>query len=292
MFKERAHHSATGERGTNEGEEENHSLSLQTGTDYKDDMINPTERFSSRVENYVKYRPGYPQEIVALLKEECGLTASSVVADIGSGTGILSGMFLKNGNTVYAVEPNREMREAGERLLQAYPNFKSIEGAAESTTLEDKSVDFVTAGQAFHWFDRERARREFLRILRPGGWTAFVWNERRTDTTPFLITYEKMLIEYGTDYEAVNHTNIDESVISAFFAPSNFRLKIFKTRQLFDFESLKGRLLSSSYTPEEGQPAYRPMLEELERIFQHYAVNREVAFEYDTKIYYGQLDRK
>jgi SAM-dependent methyltransferase len=258
-------------------------------TGYKVRMRKPTERFSSRVENYIKYRPGYPPEIIDLLAEECGLTPSSVVADVGSGTGILSAMFLKNGNRVYAVEPNREMRAAAERLLGLYTDFKSLEGSAESTTLGEGCVDFVTAGQAFHWFDRAAARREFQRILKDGGWTVLVWNERRTDTTPFLVAYEKMLLAYGTDYERVNHTNISDVVINEFFAPNDFRLKVFKTRQAFDFESLKGRLLSSSYTPEEGDSNYRPMLEELERIFQAHQRSGEVAFEYDTKIYYGQL---
>jgi ubiquinone/menaquinone biosynthesis C-methylase UbiE len=252
-------------------------------------MRKPTERFSSRVENYVKYRPGYPQGIIDLLRAECDFKPSSVVADIGSGTGILSEMFLKEGNTVYAVEPNREMREAGERGLHAYENFRSTEGSAESTTLLDESVDFITAGQAFHWFERESARREFVRILKPAGWTVLVWNERRTDTTPFLIAYEKMLLDYGTDYSTVNHTNIDESIIEEFFRPASFRLKIFKNRQAFDFEGLKGRVLSSSYTPEEGHPNYRPMLEELERIFRENAEKGEVSFDYETKLYYGQL---
>jgi SAM-dependent methyltransferase len=265
-------------------------LSLSPRWDYKGFMRNSTERFSTRVENYVRYRPDYPQAMIELLRDECGLRASSVIADVGSGTGILSEMFLKNGNTVYAIEPNREMREAGERLLHSYPHFKSIEGAAEATTLAGGSVDFVTAGQAFHWFDRTKARMEFLRILSPHGWTAFLWNERKTDSTAFLVAYEQMLVEYGTDYETVNHTNIDDRVIAAFFAPGDFRLRIFPTRQVFDFESLKGRLLSSSYTPEEGHPNYRPMLDELERIFQEHAVNKSVAFEYDTKIYYGQLE--
>jgi SAM-dependent methyltransferase len=253
-------------------------------------MRNSTERFSTRVENYVKYRPGYPRQVIELLEAECGLAQSSIIADVGSGTGILSEMFLKNGNTVYGIEPNREMREAGERLLKAYTKFKSIEGTAEATGLNNASVDFIAAGQAFHWFDRERARREFRRILKPGGWVAFLWNERRTDTTPFLVDYEQMLIHYGTDYDVVNHTNVDDGVIRSFFAPSDYRLKIFDTRQAFDFESLKGRLLSSSYTPEEGHHNYIPMLEELERIFQRHAAQGEVAFEYDTKIYYGRIE--
>src|SRR5438876_6048912 len=139
-------------------------------------MPDPTQRFSNRVENYVRYRPGYPKEVLTLLKAECGLKADSIIADIGSGTGILAELFLASGNRVFGVEPNREMREAGERLLQAYPRFTSIAGTAEATTLPNQSVDFITAGQAFHWFDRAQCLREFERILRPGGWVVLVWN--------------------------------------------------------------------------------------------------------------------
>lgn len=256
-------------------------------------MKKATERFSSRVENYIKYRPGYPQGVVNLLEEECGLTQQSVIADIGSGPGNLSKLFLENGNAVYCVEPNREMREAGERLLGSYQNFKSITGTAEATTLADGSIDFVTAGQAFHWFDRKLARAEFMRILKPGGWTVIIWNDRWTQERalahPFLLDYDRLLVQYGTDYETVNHTNVDDSAIAEFFAPQNFHLKILENRQVFDYESLKGRLLSSSYTPEEGHPSYRPMLEELGRIFREHERNGQVAFEYDTKIYYGRL---
>src|SRR5207248_11421403 len=137
----------------------------------------PTRRFSSRVADYIKYRPRYPQSVVELLRDECGLRHAAVVADVGSGTGILSELFLRNGNRVYGVEPNQEMREAGGRLLAAYDNFVSVEGRAEATTLDDRSVDFVTSGQALHWFERDAARREFVRILRPGGWVVAVWND-------------------------------------------------------------------------------------------------------------------
>src|SRR4051812_35067235 len=104
-------------------------------------MRAPTERFSSRVENYVKYRPGYPAAVVPLLETACGFTRESVVADIGSGTGILAEVWLKHGNPVFAVEPNGPMREAAERLLTAYPAFTSVPGTAEATTLADHSVD-------------------------------------------------------------------------------------------------------------------------------------------------------
>src|SRR5581483_4013685 len=136
------------------------------------------QRFSSRVNDYVLYRPGYPAQILELLKTECGLTGDSEIADIASGTGIFTRMLLENGNRVFGVEPNDDMRKAGESFLASYRNFTSVAGTAEATTLADHSVDFVTAAQAAHWFHRERARKEFVRILRPGGWTVLIWNER------------------------------------------------------------------------------------------------------------------
>jgi SAM-dependent methyltransferase len=252
-------------------------------------MTDVTQRFSSRVENYIKYRPGYPNEVVETLRDECGLTPDSIIADVGSGTGILTEMFLRNGNPVYGIEPNREMREAAERLLKDHPRFRSVAARAEETTLDDASVDFVTAGQAFHWFDREKTGEEFARILRPQGWIALIWNERVTTTTPFLVAYEQLLKGYSTDYEQVDHRRIDDDVIREFFGSDQFRLKQFKNTQVFDYEGVKGRLLSSSYAPEEGHPNYEPMLAELERVFQTYQDEGKVVFEYVTQMYYGQL---
>jgi ubiquinone/menaquinone biosynthesis C-methylase UbiE len=252
-------------------------------------MSDSTRRFSSRVDNYVKYRPSYPPEVVMLLAAECELTPGALVADIGAGTGLLAELFLKNDNRVFGVEPNREMREAGERLLAEYPNYTSIDGTAEATTLGDRSVDIVTAGQAFHWFDREKARAEFGRILRPGGWVALVWNERRIDSTPFLAAYEQLLRTYSSEYETLNHRQVDQQMIATFFKQGTFSIRTFENRQLFDFKGVKGRLLSSSYTPEPGQPTYQPMLDELAAIVRAYQVDGSVAFEYDTNVYYGQL---
>jgi len=253
-------------------------------------MTDATQRFSSRVENYIKYRPGYPNEVVETLRNECGLTSDSIVADVGSGTGILTEMFLRNGNAVYGIEPNREMREAAERLLKDHPRFRSVEAQAEETTLDDANVDFVAAGQAFHWFDREKTRREFARVLKPRGWVALIWNERVTTTTPFLVAYEQLLKDYSTDYEQVDHRRIDDDVIRDFFGSDDFRLKQFINVQVFDYEGVKGRLLSSSYAPEEGHPNYEPTLAELERIFQTYQDEGRVVFEYVTQMYYGQLN--
>jgi SAM-dependent methyltransferase len=251
-----------------------------------------TGRFSTRVADYVKYRPGYPPAVLRLLEGECGLDPTSVVADVGSGTGILSELFLRNGNRVYGVEPNREMREAGERLLASYANFVSLDGRAEETTLDDASVDFVTAGQAFHWFDPASARREFKRVLREGGWVILVWNDRRTAGTPFLEDYERMLLEYGTDYAAVSAKYMEESALSTLFGATEPRTASFDNEQVFDFDGLSGRLTSSSYAPQPGHPNYEPLMRELESLFRRHERDGRVHVAYDTKVFYGRLSVK
>jgi ubiquinone/menaquinone biosynthesis C-methylase UbiE len=247
-----------------------------------------TKRFSSRVEDYLKYRPGYPAEVIGLLTAECALKPGSIIADMGSGTGILSELFLRHGNTVYGIEPNKEMRAAAERLLGDYANFQSIDGRAEATTLPAAGFDLVTAGQAFHWFDQARARPEFVRLLKAHGWVVLIWNERRLDTTPFLRAYEELLIEFGTDYEQVRHENVEPDIVS-FFSPEECRMAAFENLQQFGFDGLRGRLLSSSYTPAPEDQRYQPMLERLRETFLSHQKNDTVIVEYDAKVYYGHL---
>lgn len=249
---------------------------------------NATSRFSDRVENYVRYRPGYPPEVMQTLKAKCGLVPSHVVADIASGTGIWTRMLLENGNPVSGVEPNAEMRGAGERLLADFPNFTSIAGTAEATTLADRSVDFVTAAQAAHWFNREQSRREFVRILKRGGWLVLLWNERVTDSTKFLRDYEQLLLTHGTDYQDIRHERTTDAV-NEFFDPAPFEKRVFDLRQEFDYAGIEGRLLSSSYAPGPEHPQHAPMLRELRRIFDESAVDGRAAFDYKTRLYFGQL---
>jgi SAM-dependent methyltransferase len=249
---------------------------------------NATSRFSDRVENYVRYRPGYPPEALQILKTECGLAPHHVIADVASGTGIWTRTLLENGNTVLGVEPNAEMRQAGERLLAGFPKFSSVAGTAEATTLAGASADFVTAAQAAHWFDRVRARQEFLRILKPGGWLVLLWNERLTDSTPFLRDYEQLLLTYGTDYADVRHERTTDEV-NQFFDPAPFQEHVFPMRQEFDYAGIEGRLLSSSYAPGPEHPNYAPMLRDLRRIFDAHAVAERATFDYKTRVYFGRL---
>jgi SAM-dependent methyltransferase len=249
---------------------------------------NATSRFSDRVENYVRYRPGYPVEAIQMLRAECRLTPSHVIADIASGTGIWTRMLLENGNHVYGVEPNAEMRQAGQRLLAEIPRFTSVSGTAEATTLPDHTLDFVTAAQAAHWFDRAPARREFVRILKPAGWLVLLWNERLIDSTPFLRDYEQLLLTYGTDYGEIRHERTTESV-NEFFDPAPFRERAFPMHQEFDYPGIEGRLLSSSYAPGPEHPRYIPMLGELQHIFNAHATHSRIVVEYKTRMFFGQL---
>ena len=248
-----------------------------------------TTRFSNRVADYVRYRPGYPEELVQTLQDEAGVTPASVVADIGSGTGISTELFLRLGCVVLAVEPNREMREAAEAQFHEAPRFHSFDGTAEATSLEAASVDLAVAGQAFHWFDVAQTRTEFTRILRPGGIVALFWNSRHLDTTPFLNAYETLLQDFATDYQQVDHKRIDAAVLKQFFGGDHFQTRTFPNSQSFDFEGLRGRLLSSSYAPAAGHPRHAPMLLELVRLFHDHADGGQVQFDYNTELFFGRL---
>lgn len=251
-------------------------------------MIDSTTRFTTRVDNYVKYRPSYPTEIITLLESECGLTSETLVADIGSGTGFMTELFLKHGNKVFAVEPNAEMRAAGERLLAKYPSFISVNSTAESTTLTAHSIDLIVSGQAFHWFDRAATRAEFKRILKPGGWVVLVWNGFRVETSAVVRGYHEVLLQYGTDYQQVSR-EIETCDIEALFSPGNYRAAQFPFAQVFDFEGLKGRLLSASYAPQKGEPGYEEMIKDLREVFESNQRDGKVNFDYETVVYYGQL---
>jgi ubiquinone/menaquinone biosynthesis C-methylase UbiE len=252
-----------------------------------------TTRFSDRVEHYIKSRPHYPPALLEFMRDRLGFTPGHVVADVGSGTGILTEMLLKHGNVVYAVEPNEPMRRAAEQLLAGrYPNFRSIAGTAEATTLRDRSVDFVTAGQAFHWFEPDRARAEFRRILRPGGWVALVWNDRRLDRPAFALGYEQLVRRYNTDLDKINHRNVtkDESeALRRFFDGEKYENVNFDNPQTHDWEGVRARLLSSSYMPLSDDPRYEAMLGELRVVFDAHERGGRVVLEYDTRVYFGQL---
>jgi SAM-dependent methyltransferase len=251
-------------------------------------MTRATERFSGRAENYRRYRPGYPPAAIEVLAAHCGLTAGAVVADVGSGTGILSEQLLERGARVIGIEPNDAMREAAEARLGAYPRFRSAAATAEATTLPQESVDLWVAAQAFHWFDVPRARNEALRVLRAGGFAALLWNERPPVPGAFLTEYEALLRRHAAEYPMIAARRVDEASMREFMGGA-MQVARFPNQQRLDYAGLEGRLLSSSYAPAPGHAEHGPMLAGLRALFDRYSQDGEIVFPYETRVYYAQL---
>ena len=247
-------------------------------------QYHPTQRFTDRVDNYGKYRPNYPQAIIPYLRETIHLNRKHIIADIGSGTGIFTELFLRHGFTVTGVEPNAAMRAAGEAHLGHFTHFTSRDGTAEATGLPDRSIDLITVAQAFHWLEPEATAAEFARILKPGGHTLLVWNVRLTDT-PFLQNIDDLKKTFGKNYEAIHQSHAHEASIRAFFAPSDVQMKSFRHDQILDYAGLRGQILSSSYMPNEGASGYEAMSAALEEIFRKSQENGQVHMEYETRLF-------
>jgi ubiquinone/menaquinone biosynthesis C-methylase UbiE len=251
-------------------------------------VTDPKLRFSDRVENYVRFRPTYPRALRELVTRECGLGPGRVVADIGSGTGILSRLLLESGARVVGVEPNAPMRAAAEAALSSQDRFQSIDGSAETTGLPDASIDLIACAQAFHWFDPFEARAEFARILKPGGWVVLAWNQRRD--TPLGRDYEDLLERFAPEYAKVRASErAAEPRLVRFFAPQAPRFVRFDHEQNLNAEGFRGRLLSSSYAPQKGAPLHEPMMQRLAEIFGTHQQGGVVRLAYNTVVWYGQL---
>lgn len=262
---------------------------MKSGLDHDVHAANPTERFSDRVANYVRYRPDYSHALRDWLHDALGVTAAWRVADIGAGTGISSKLLLDAGHAVTAVEPNAAMRDAAIAWLGSNSRFHAVDGRADATGLPDASVDLVTVAQAFHWFDPATVRTEFRRILHPRGLAAIWWNSRRLAGTHFLEGYEALLQHYGTDYTEVAERHTDDNTMSAWFGAGLRGIARFEHHQRLDFDGLRGRLLSSSYAPKAGQPNHEPMMQALRELFDATAVDGKISIDYDTRVFAGEL---
>lgn len=251
--------------------------------------IDPRDRFSDRVADYVRYRPGYPQAVVADIVRWAGLEHGAPVADIGAGTGIFSELLLEHGLRVIAVEPNAAMRAASDARLSHHEGYRSVDGSADATGLPDRSVALVCAAQAYHWFHGPATKAEWQRILRPGAAAALIWNVRRVTASPFMQGYEDVIRELGTDYASVHHEGIGTDELDALFGRGAYTKLTYDTEQSFDLDGVIGRLMSASYAPRPGHPNHRAAIERITGLFQGSQKNGSVAFVYETRVFLGRL---
>ncbi|MEJ0106797.1 MAG: class I SAM-dependent methyltransferase [Bacteroidota bacterium] len=248
--------------------------------------LQPTKRFSNRVENYMRYRPSYPDDIVPFLETNLLLQKEQRIVDIGSGTGLFAEILLKKGYGVTCIEPNEEMRKAGEKKLSHYPGFISRQHKAEQTGLRNHTVDLITVAQAFHWMDAVTIRKEFARILKPGGHVVLAYNLRLTNS-PFLQEYDQLKKQFAIE-KNINDRRSEEN-IKSFFHPHAMNIQSFPNIQWLDFDALKGQLLSASYIPLPGHTSYDTMISSLVQLFVAHNKNGFVKMEYETKLYWGGL---
>lgn len=252
-------------------------------------MLDSKQRFSSRADYYTKYRPHYTPELISVLREECGLEPDWTIADVGSGTGLSAELFVANGNLVYGIEPNMEMRAYAEILYKDCPNFISINGSAEDTTLPDGLADMVIAGEAFHWFDKKLAKREFVRISKPGGWIVIFWNRRQPAASQFMTKFTEIMAKYAIPDGSEKQRRVERQQLTDFFAPSPMIIRTTENIQTLDEEGLIGRTLSQSSMPEPSHESYKDMEKELKDLFNKYQENGKVSIIHNTEIFIGRV---
>lgn len=246
------------------------------------------QKFSGKSAAYAKARPGYPPALFEHLRERGVLTAGTVAADIGSGTGKFTRSLAEFAEKVYAVEPNADMRRAAEANFADCGNIISIDGNAERTTLPGGSVGLVTAAQAFHWFDRAAFKAECRRILGGDGFVCLVWNDRDASSGIIADNYA-VNREFCPDFKgASNGFDFADGTFGGFF-DGGFEKTEFKNDLTYDLDGFIARNLSSSYAPKAGDPRCAAYCDALKKVFASHAESGLVKYPYVTACFLGRV---
>lgn len=246
------------------------------------------DKFTGKANTYTKYRPSYPDDLIKYLYSQVGLKKDSVIADIGSGTGILTRLLLLQNSFVYGVEPNEDMRKTAEDRLSEYKNFISVNASAENTGLSDLSIDFITVAQAFHWFDRQKFRIECKRILKEKGKVILVWNSRDV-LSELVIKNDEINRKYCPGYMGFSGgmENNGPEEYRDFFKDGIYEYKVFNNDLIFDEDGFIGRNMSASYSPHHGTENYAPYISALKQLFERYSVSGYLRMPNLTRAYVG-----
>ena len=252
--------------------------------------MKPADRFSNRADAYTRGRPSYPAALVERLESAGALHAGSTVVDLGVGTGLSAEPFLQRGYMVIGVEPNGDMRSAGDQHLRQFASYRSVAAAAEVTSLPAAVAELVIAGQAFHWFDVPRVASEARRMLKRGGWAALIWNDRQSTGSAFLAGYEALLRTHGIDYAKLLHRHVDEAAIARFFAPVRAEVATFDNPRSLDRDDLIALAGSASYLPAAGDARHHALMHALHALFEAHAHDGTVQMMYRTRMHYARVN--
>lgn len=245
------------------------------------------EIFSNKVTDYAASRPGYPAALFDALRSVCKLHPNAAVADIGAGTGLLTQGLLKQGYRVTAIEPSDSMRAAADQSLAHCPGYSSARGSAEHLSLPCASMDLITAAQAFHWFDIEAARSEFLRVLKPDGKVALIWNDRLLND-PLHIALDGIFAQYGGAKRGAMLAHDERSEVPSFFGASTPLECTWPHEHHLSEAALLSLVFSRSYMPERNSPAGQQAAAQVSELFQHLATSGSIAVRYTTVAIIGR----
>lgn len=248
-----------------------------------------TEKFTGKASAYEKYRPAYPKEFIDYLYKHAAFMQESIIADIGSGTGILSGQLLERGSSVIGVEPNEDMRRTAEKNLSGYSNYISIAGTDENTALSDFSIDFITVAQAFHWFDIQGFKKECRRILKPEGKVVLVWNSRVPDSK-IVMENAEICQRLCPDFKGFSGgEKNDTGAFMPFFRGGIYENKNFENNLEYNLDNFIGRNLSASYAPKQEENNFNLFVSELMELYEKYEKNGKVVLPNITRCYIGRV---
>lgn len=259
-------------------------------------QMNPKSRFTNRAEDYAKYRPSYPDEVIDRIVAELDNVPESVAVDVGAGTGISSRLLADRAIKVIAIEPNEAMRQAAE----AHPLVEFREGGAEDTGLDDASVDLVTCFQSFHWFDPEPTLKEFARILKPEGKLAVIWNNqnREDEFTNEYSKSTKIASSYDTELRfGIEKFFSDLGQRGEKFSQNSILFDsalhlVYSNQQILNLQALVGRALSNSYAP-RSEIGRNKLVRDLHQIHQRYADEHGLVYlQYKTNLYLTGLSNQ
>ena len=246
------------------------------------------QKFDNKGKLYAKGRPGYPNKLFEHLIENNIISNNSTVADIGSGTGLFTVQLSPSVGKIYAVEPNGDMRRVAEERYEEYDNTVSVDGTAENTSLGEKSVDFVTVAQAFHWFDRPSFKIECQRILKPNGKILLVWNDRDTSSELIKENYEINCC-FCPDFKGSSSgIDFDREAFTDFFE-GDFEVVSFRNDLTYNLDAFVARCLSSSYAPKQDDASYEPYVRALEELFGRYESDGTIPYPYIARCYIGSV---